>query len=134
MDRDQGAERAERAGDRLKRLREELGLTLRQGESQSRRLAQQKQNQDFFVSRGWLNNIENGTYTPSIFKLYALGAIYRVHWSSMFALFGCNLSEFGRDQSMFAPRRTQLAREPFTTSDTIAVPMTPLEELKLDRT
>jgi transcriptional regulator with XRE-family HTH domain len=133
MDRGE-AERAERAGDRLKRLREDLGLTLRQVESQSRRLAQQKQNQDFFISRGWLNNIENGTYTPSIFKLYALGAIYRVHWSSIFALFGCNLSEFGRDQSMFAPRKTQLAADALTAADTIAVPMTPLEELKLDRT
>ena len=131
MDRDRAAERA---GDRLKRLREELGLTLRQVESQSRRLAQLKQNQDFFISRGWLNNIENGTFTPSIFKLYALGAIYRVHWSSIFALFGCNLSEFGRDQALFAPRRTQLAAVPRPASDTIAVPMTPLEELKLDRT
>src|SRR5262245_58858996 len=131
MDRD---EAAERAGNRLKRLREDLGLTLRQVESQSRRLAYQKQNQDFFISRGGHTIIAYGTYSPSLFKLYALGAIYRVHWSTIFALFGCNLSEFGRDQSMFAPRRTQLAAEALTVSDTIAVPMTPLEELKLERT
>ena len=73
-----------RAGQKLKQLRERLGLTLREVEAHSQRLAQQKQNQDFFISRGWLNNIENGTNTPSLFKLYALGAIYREHWSSIF--------------------------------------------------
>src|SRR2546429_6180468 len=54
----------ERAGIRLKRARERLGLTLREVEAHSQRLADQKHNQDFFISRGWLNNIENGTYTP----------------------------------------------------------------------
>jgi transcriptional regulator with XRE-family HTH domain len=100
---------SERGGVRLKRLRERLELTLREVEALSRRLADQKQNQDFFVSRGWLNNIENGIYTPSFFKLYALGVIYGVHWSGLFSFFGYNLRDFGRDQAMFAPRRTQLA-------------------------
>src|SRR5580698_10053503 len=103
-----GTSSANGAGLRLKQLREHRGLTLREVEARSQRLANQKQNQDFFVSRGWLNNIENGIYTPSFFKLYALGAIYGVHWSSLFSFFGCNLRDFGRDQTMFAPRKTQL--------------------------
>ena len=97
------------AGTRLKQLRERLGLTLREVEMLSRRLAKEKQNQDFFISRGWLNNVENGSYTPGIFKLYSLGAIYRTHWSNIFAFFGLHLSDFGRDQAMFAPAKTQLA-------------------------
>jgi transcriptional regulator with XRE-family HTH domain len=125
---------SERAGIRLKRLRERLGLTLREVEAHSQRLADQKQNQDFFISRGWLNNIENGIYTPSIFKLYALGAIYHVHWSSIFSLFGCNLSDFGRDQAMFAPRKTQLASDPGDASDTLVVPMKSRQDLRLDQT
>jgi transcriptional regulator with XRE-family HTH domain len=125
---------SERAGIRLKRLRARLGLTLREVEAHSRRLADQKQNQDFFISRGWLNNIENGIYTPSIFKLYALGAIYHVHWSSIFSLFGCNLSDFGRDQAMFAPRKTQLASDPGDASDTLVVPMKSRQDLRLDQT
>ena len=125
---------SERAGIRLKRLRERLGFTLREVEALTRRLADQKQNQDFFVSRGWLNNIENGIYTPSFFKLYALSAIYGVHWSSLFSLFGCNLRDFGRDQAMFAPRKTQLVSNATDSEDTIVVPMKSREDLQLDRT
>src|SRR5262249_54133996 len=89
------------AGIRLKQLREQCGLTLRQVEASSQRLARRKMNQDYFISRGWLNNIENGSHKLSLFKLYALGAIYHVHWSSIFTLFGCNLSDFEKDQAMF---------------------------------
>ena len=124
----------DRAGIRLKQLREHLGLTLRRVEAQSRRLAAKKQNPDFIVSRGWLNNVENGDYTPSFFKLYALAAIYHIHWSSVFLMFGCNLSDFGKDQAMFAPPKTQLAAESPEAGDTIVVPLRSREELRLDRT
>jgi transcriptional regulator with XRE-family HTH domain len=123
-----------RAGAKLKHLRERLGLTLREVEAHSQRLADQKQNQDFFISRGWLNNIENGTNTPSLFKLYALGAIYRVHWSSIFSWFGCNLSDFGRDQALFAPPKTQLAPDAMEADETIVLPLRSREDLRLDRT
>src|SRR5229473_4965827 len=93
---------SERVGIRLKRIRDRLGLSLRQVEERSRKLAEKKQNPDYFISRGWLNNIENGTYTPSACKQYTLGAIYNVHWSRIFPAFGCNISDFGRDQAMFA--------------------------------
>lgn len=125
---------SERAGIRLKRLRERLGLTLREVESLTRRLADQKHNQDYFVSRGWLNNIENGIYTPSFFKLYALSAVLGVHWSNLFTLFGCNLRDFGRDQAMFAPRKTQLASATMDAEETIVVPMKSRDDLHLDRT
>ena len=60
--------------------------------------------------RGWLNNVvENGTYTPGPCKLYSLGAIYRTHWTNLFAFYGLHLSDFERDQAMFAPPKTQLA-------------------------
>jgi len=100
----------------------------------SRRLAQEKQNNEYIVSRGWLNNVENGTNTPSFFKLYALAAIYHTHWSSMFLLFGCNLSDFGKDQAMFAPPKTQLAAESPEAGETIVVPLRSREDLRFDRT
>lgn len=128
------AGQSERAGLRLKRLREQVGLTLREVETHTRRLADQKRNQDFFVSRGWLNNIENGIYTPSFFKLYALGAVYGVHWSSLFSLFGCNLRDFGRDQALFAPRKTQLATHSAENEETLVVPVKSREDVRLDRT
>ena len=122
------------AGIRLKQLRLRLGLTLREVERLSRRLAKEKENQDFFISRGWLNNVENGSYTPGIFKLYSLGAIYRTHWSNIFGFFGLHLSDFGRDQAMFAPPKTELAADLPETDDTIVVPLRSPEALHLDHT
>jgi len=122
------------AGVRLKLLRKRLGLTLREVETLSRRLAHEKQNQDFFISRGWLNNVENGSYTPGIFKLYSLGAIYHTHWSNIFAFFGLHVGDFGRDQAMFAPPKTQLATDLPEADDMIAVPLRSSETLRLDRT
>jgi transcriptional regulator with XRE-family HTH domain len=124
----------DRAGIRLKQIRERLGLTLREVEMHSRRLAQEKKNQDFFISRGWLNNVENGSYTPGIFKLYSLGAIYRTHWSNIFAMFGLHLSDFGRDQAMFAPPKTQLATDFSEKDDSIVVPVRSGETFRMDRT
>ena len=125
---------SEQAGTRLKQLRVCLGLTLRDVDTMSRRLAQEKQNNEYIVSRGWLNNVENGSYTPGLFKLYSLGAIYRTHWSSIFSFFGLHLSDFGRDQAMFAPPKTQLDIDSPEADDTIVVPLRHGEALQLDRT
>ena len=125
---------SETAGLRLKRIRESLGLTLREVETRSRRLARKKQNADYIISRGWLNNIENGTYQPSLCKLYSLGAIYHVHLSSVFSFFGCNVSDFGKDQAMFGPSKTQLASRSSDTEDRIVVPMKLRRQFKLDQT
>src|SRR3974390_505118 len=122
-----------RAGIRLKQLRKECGLTLREGGKRSRHLAQRKQNPYFIVSRGWLNNVENGTFTPSFFKLYALGVVYDVHPSGMFSLFGCNVSDFGKDRGMFAPQKTHLASGSEEPEDTVVVPLRSCEDLRLDR-
>jgi transcriptional regulator with XRE-family HTH domain len=125
---------SERVGIRLKRIRERLGLSLRQVEERSRQLAEKKQNPDYFISRGWLNNIENGTYTPSACKQYTLGAVYNVHWSSIFSAFGCHLADFTRDQAMFAPSKTELDTRASGQDDTIVVPMKSKRQFKLGRT
>jgi len=124
----------DRAGARLKQLRKRLDLTLREVEALSKQLAIKKENPDFVISRGWLNNVENGTYTPGIYKLYSLGAIYNTHWSNIFAFFGLHLSDFGRDQAMFAPPKTQLASDAPEADDTIVVPLQSKETVQLDRT
>ena len=123
------------AGLRLKRLRERLGLTLRRVETLSRRLAVEKQSNDYFISRGWLNNVENGSYTPSIYKIYALSVIYHDSWPNIFSFFGLRVSDIGRDQAMFAPPKTQLV-EPSEHQDggTMVVPLRSRGELKFDKT
>lgn len=125
----------QRAGAKLKELRKRLGLTLRAVQTHSKSLAEKKQNYDFFISRAWLNSVENGEYTPSPCKLYTLGAIYRTHWTSLFSFYGLNLRDFERDQAMFAPPKTQLVPlDNDGVSDFLVVPMTPPENFALDKT
>src|SRR5215831_15579714 len=124
----------ESGGIMLKQLRERRGLTLRNVEALSRQLAVKKQNQDFFVSRGWLNNVENGAYTPVLCKMYSLGAIYHIHWSSIFEYFGLRLSDFDRDQAMFAPARTELALEGPRGEEMVVLPTQAQRGLRLEQT
>lgn len=67
-------------------------------------------------------------------RFHRVGAIYHTHWSNIFSFFGLHLSDFGRDQAMFAPPKTQLATDSRETDDTIVVPLRPSEALQLDRT
>jgi transcriptional regulator with XRE-family HTH domain len=123
------------AGAHLKELRLRLGLTLRDVEANSRKPAAEKQNQDFFISRGWLNNVENGSYTPSIYKLYSLGVIYRTHWSSIFSFFGLHVRDLGRDQALFGVPRTQLVRDSAENeNESVVVPLRSRQDVRLDKT
>lgn len=123
------------AGAKLKELRLRLGLTLRDVEANSRQLAAERHNQDFFISRGWLNNVENGSYTPSIYKLWSLGAIYQTQWSSIFSFFGLNVSDLGRDQALFGVPKTQIIPEPEETEEgTVVIPLRSRQDLPLDKT
>jgi transcriptional regulator with XRE-family HTH domain len=65
-----------RAGERLKQLRLQLGLTAREVAELSRKIAVAEANDEFAVSHARLIQIENDESTPSIYKLFALSAIY----------------------------------------------------------
>ncbi len=65
-----------RAGERLKQLRLQLGLTTREVAEMSRKIAAAEGNEEFAVSHARLIQIENDESTPSIYKLFTLSAIY----------------------------------------------------------
>ena len=125
---------SESAGARLKAIRLRLGLSLRDVERLSRRLARRKKNPDYFISRGWLNNIENGKNIPSACKQYTVGAIYHVHWSSIFSVFGCDVGDFRRDEAMFPHPKTRLAAPVPDQEQMIVVPARFKKCFRLDRT
>ena len=76
-----------RAGERLKQLRLQLGLTTREVAELSRRIASAEANEEFAVSHARLIQIENDESTPSIYKLFALSAIYGRSFTSLVALY-----------------------------------------------
>ena len=65
-----------RAGERLKQLRSRLGLTTREVSELSRKISVAEGNEEFSLSHARLIQIENDESTPSIYKLFALSAIY----------------------------------------------------------
>ncbi len=88
---------ASAAGEQLKALRRRLGMTTRQVEMFSQEVADAKTNPEFHISHAWLTNIENGEFTPSIYKLYTLSAIYRYKFADLLGFFGLRLDEMTKD-------------------------------------
>jgi transcriptional regulator with XRE-family HTH domain len=76
------------SGKRLQSLRLRLGLTMRDVEEASRRLAQTKHNKKMILFPGRLSVIESGEAAPSIFRVYALAKIYHCAIQEIFALYG----------------------------------------------
>lgn len=78
-------------GITLKELRKRLGITVREVEEHSQRIADAQGNSEFFVSNNWLTRLENSHALPSIHKLLSLSAVYRVRLSDLLPMFGIDL-------------------------------------------
>ena len=68
----------EDAGRKLKQVRERLDLRYREVEQASLRIAERHKNDEFAIALSRLADIENKGTVPSIYRLYALCAIYRL--------------------------------------------------------
>jgi transcriptional regulator with XRE-family HTH domain len=76
-----------KAGDKIRKLRTKLGITTRQVDQFSRKIAIQESNEEFTVSHSRLTQIETGESTPSLYKLYSLGAIFGVSMSELISYY-----------------------------------------------
>ena len=95
-------------GKSLKELRARLGITVREVEEQSQKIAEAQGNPEFFVSNHWLTKLENTDRVPSIHKLFSLSAVYRVKISDLLPMFGIDQSLLQKYQIETAPQSTQL--------------------------
>jgi transcriptional regulator with XRE-family HTH domain len=78
----------ERAGEKLKRVREKLGLTYREVEQASQQVARQRDCEAFAIALSRLADIENKGTVPTIFRLYSLCAIYRLDLIAVLGWYG----------------------------------------------
>lgn len=99
-----------RAGEQLKDLRNKLGITTRDVEEYSRKIAEVEGNEDFCISNAWLTQIENTASTPSIHKLFSLSVIYRTDYGELLALFGVELGEIAKYQFSMPLEKTHLTK------------------------
>ena len=97
------------AGQRLRALREELGLTIRDVEAASERVAARHGNEDFAITPSRLSDIETKGILPNIYRLYSLAVIYRRDLHQLLEWYGIDLSETAADLGLSQPPRSHLS-------------------------
>jgi len=97
-----------RPGEQIKEIRNRLGVTTREVEELSRKIAQDSGNGEFSISNAWLTQIENGKSVPSIYKFFSLSAIYRVRFLDLLRIFHVDLDDIARFQIDLPLHKTNL--------------------------
>jgi len=110
------------AGRRLREIREQIGLTLRDVEIASTGLAEARGIEDFIVNPSRLSDIETKGVIPSIYRLYVLSVIYRTDFAEMLKLYGVDLHSAAADFAICSPRKTHRV-EVFSGNSAIQVPI-----------
>jgi hypothetical protein len=108
-------------GDKLRRVRETLGLTLRDVEAASFRLSEIHHNTDYIFPISRLSDMETKSVVPSIFRLYSLGVIYRLSISDLLSIFDVNVDKMAVDFSVIHPTETHKANP--SGSDVVRMPV-----------
>ena len=98
----------EEAGQKLKRARERLNLRYRDVEEASNQIAARHSNDEFSIALSRLADIENKGTVPTIYRLYALCAIYRLDFNEVLDWYGVNMAHLPTDGAAVEIRRTHL--------------------------
>jgi len=83
----------DRAGEKLRRIRERLKLTYRNVAKASQEIAKRRGNSEFTITLSRLADIENGSRAPSVFRIYTLCAIYRLDFHEVLRWYGIPVEE-----------------------------------------
>ncbi|HKV92498.1 MAG TPA: helix-turn-helix transcriptional regulator [Candidatus Angelobacter sp.] len=94
------------AGKRLRELREQMGLTLRDVEISSTTLSESRNIDEFIINPSRLSDIETKGVIPSIYRLYVLSVIYRADFTELLKLYGVDLSFTAADFAICSPSKT----------------------------
>src|SRR5580765_6631559 len=123
------------SGKQLRAERLRVRLSTRDVERLSHKIAQEKNNPEFYISHAWLTDIENGKFTPSIYKLYSLSLIYKRGYDEVLAFFGIRISDIGREQRSVRLPRTHLVGAAIEgTESTIIAPLELRDKVQFERT
>jgi transcriptional regulator with XRE-family HTH domain len=106
----------EDAGERLKKVRDRLNLTIRDVEEASRKIASRHKNDEFVIGLSRLSEIENKGTVPTIYRIYSLCSIYRLDPSVVLEWYAVDLGEMAADSALVEIARTHLIG--FNTAET----------------
>jgi len=93
---------------KLKSLRKDRNITVREVERASRRIADVKGDKRFCISNGWLAQLENSDSEPSISKLFSLSVIYHANLLDLLSLYNIDVNEKEKYEPVADPYVTQL--------------------------
>jgi len=96
------------AGIDLRKIREQLGLTMRDVENASMLIAQHRGSEEYLIPPSRLSDIETKGVVPSIFRFYSLAATYRKPVAALFQLYGINLEEISHEWASSQPTRSHI--------------------------
>jgi transcriptional regulator with XRE-family HTH domain len=95
-------------GKRLRLLREQLGLTVRDVEAASGRVAAKRGNSAHAIPLSRLSDIESKGVVPSIYRIYSLAVTYRRDIREILGWYGINLDDMAGDLAVAALPNTHL--------------------------
>jgi transcriptional regulator with XRE-family HTH domain len=111
----------ERAGEKLKRVRERLSLTFRDVERASQRIASERGSEEFSIALSRLADIENKGTVPSLYRLYSLCAIYRMDYEEVLRWYGVPTEQLAADGLRLTHAATHEVR--FQPASQVTVPL-----------
>src|SRR3984885_8281592 len=96
-------------GQNLRVLREQLGLTMRDVENASARIAQKRANDEFAIPPSRLSDVETKGVIPSIYRLYSLAVIYRRDIRELLSWYGVDLNGMATDMDFVFPPKSHVS-------------------------
>ena len=96
-------------GHNLRVLREKLGLTMRDIETASERIARRRNNEEYLIPISRLSDFETKGVIPSIYRLYTLAVIFRRDLRELLAWYGVDLDVPVSDLEIAAPPKSHLS-------------------------
>ncbi len=96
------------AGIDLRKIRERLGLTMRDVESASMLISQHHGSEEYLIPPSRLSDIETKGVIPSIFRFYSLAAIYHKPVRSLLQFYGIDLDAINSEWASSQPARSHI--------------------------
>jgi transcriptional regulator with XRE-family HTH domain len=109
-------------GQKLRLLREQLGLTMRDVENASARLAAKHGNDEFSIPPRRISDIETKNVIPSIFRLYSFAVIYRQDIRELMSWYGVDLNTLAADLDVAMPPKSHIS-EALANLSSVQVPL-----------
>jgi transcriptional regulator with XRE-family HTH domain len=98
-------------GTKLREIRQQLRLSLREVEEHSRRVAQERGNSSYQVSASWLDRLERSEHEFTVNKLLALAEIYNFPIDQLLRTLYPRSAETQNPDQLSSPNATELPTE-----------------------